>query len=100
MWRKGLYKVNEVSIKSIDYFPDAKVLNWNYRFHYREYFNDKLKYNNVNFDIWFVGVNWDIKRNRLFGFQNLYYDGHQVKSLCFFGLMFSKGYTYCWSELK
>jgi hypothetical protein len=90
--------MNETSIKPVDYFPVAKVLNWNYRFHYFEFYNEILKSNCVNFDIWFIGINWDIKRNKFFGYQDVYYDGHQVKSFCLFGVMFSKGYTYMWNE--
>lgn len=86
-------------IRPFDYFPDAGVLNWNYRFQYEEFYNDQHKCNCVNFEVWFLGVNWDIKRNKLFGFQKIYYDGHQVKSICLFGLMFSRGYTYVWNQV-
>lgn len=87
-------------IKTLDYFPEARVLNWNYRFHYKEFYNDQLKCNCVYFDFWFAGINWDIKQNKKFGFQNIYYDGHQVKSICLFGVMFSLGYTYVFNQMK
>jgi hypothetical protein len=46
---------------------------------------------------WFVFVRLD---RRLWGTENLYYDGHTVKSFTLFGITFGKGYTYDSRPLK
>lgn len=61
------------------------------------YYNENTKSMNAWRDNWYVAIQL---RNKLFEYENSYYDGMEVTCLTILGIGFLKGYDYEWENLK
>lgn len=78
----------------VEYYNKGIFLN--YRRKYEEYYNEYTKSRNAYEGIDFFSIQLD---NKMFDWENSYYDGHTIKRLTILGVAFAKGYSYQWEDL-
>ncbi len=67
-------------------------------FTYKRKYVQATSYNGTPMHGWDESAVYIGFENKMFGFDDLYYDGHTIKSITLFGITIGKYFSYTWAE--